>query len=228
MGKSFLDVGSGSGLFSLAARRLGARVHSFDFDPQSVACTSELKRRYFPNDLGWTVQQGSVLNLEYVKSLPPFDIVYSWGVLHHTGAMWQALDNVTMPLSAGGILGLALYNDQGIWSRWWCQVKRVYCSGTVGKVTMISLFVPYFILVGLLYDMLKGTNPVRRYVEYKSQRGMSIMTDWIDWLGGYPFEVAKPGDVVRLYRGKGFDLRILTTCGGSCGNNQYVFERKRR
>ena len=49
-GKSFLDIGSGSGLFSLAARRLGARVHSFDYDPQSVACTAELKRRYFEGD----------------------------------------------------------------------------------------------------------------------------------------------------------------------------------
>src|SRR5205823_13815006 len=47
-GKSFLDVGCGSGLFSLAAIRLGAsRIHSFDFDPQSVACTQTLKRRYF-------------------------------------------------------------------------------------------------------------------------------------------------------------------------------------
>jgi len=29
---------------------LGARVHSFDYDPQSVACTAELKRRYFEGD----------------------------------------------------------------------------------------------------------------------------------------------------------------------------------
>src|SRR5512145_1920359 len=52
-GLSFLDIGSGSGLFSLAARRLGARVHSFDFDPNSVACTKELRRRYFPEDNAW-------------------------------------------------------------------------------------------------------------------------------------------------------------------------------
>ena len=36
-GKRFLDIGSGSGLFSLAARRLGASVYSFDYDPRSVA-----------------------------------------------------------------------------------------------------------------------------------------------------------------------------------------------
>src|SRR2546426_1571009 len=92
-GKSFLDIGSGSGLFSLAARRLGARVHSFDYDPQSVACTAELRRRYFPGDERWTIEGASVLDAAYLASLGPFDVVYSWGVLHHTGHMWQALEN---------------------------------------------------------------------------------------------------------------------------------------
>ena len=86
-GKSFLDIGSGSGLFSLAARRLGARVHSFDFDPQSVACTKELRRRYFPNDSRWSVDEASALDQSYLASLGSFDVVYSWGVLHHTGRM---------------------------------------------------------------------------------------------------------------------------------------------
>jgi len=62
--KTFLDIGSGSGLFSLAARRLGARVHSFDFDNDSVACTAELKRRYFLGDGEWTINQASVLDKE--------------------------------------------------------------------------------------------------------------------------------------------------------------------
>jgi 2-polyprenyl-3-methyl-5-hydroxy-6-metoxy-1,4-benzoquinol methylase len=78
-GKSFLDIGSGSGLFSLAARRLGARVHSFDYDPQSVASTRELRRRYFPEDADWSIEEGSILDEEYVRSLGKFDIVYSWG-----------------------------------------------------------------------------------------------------------------------------------------------------
>ncbi len=100
-GNSFLDVGSGSGLFSLAARRLGARVHSFDYDPQSVACTAELKGKYFPNDAEWTIEQGNVLDVAYLEGLGRFDVVYSWGVLHHTGDMWQAMENI-VPLVAGG------------------------------------------------------------------------------------------------------------------------------
>lgn len=125
-GKRFLDVGSGSGLFSLAARRLGATVHSFDYDPQSVACTEELRRRYFPNDEKWTVEQGSVLDQDYLKTLGQGDVVYSWGVLHHTGAMWQALENVIPLVRVGGTLFIAIYNYQRISSSVWLRVKRAY------------------------------------------------------------------------------------------------------
>ena len=78
-GKTFLDIGSGSGLFSLAARRLGAKVHSFDFDKQSVACTAELKQRFFPDNSDWVVEEGSVLDTDYLSQLGQFDVVYSWG-----------------------------------------------------------------------------------------------------------------------------------------------------
>ncbi len=107
-GKRFLDAGSGSGLFSLAAHRLEAQVHSFDFDPASVACTRELKRRYFPDDESWVVEEGSVVDLDYLQRLGQFDVVYSWGVLHHTGAMWQGLGYIA-PLVKGG--GVFVYRD---------------------------------------------------------------------------------------------------------------------
>src|SRR5215813_1863430 len=125
-GRSFLDIGSGSGLFSLAARRLGARVHSFDYDPQSVACTAELRRRYFPGDREWVVEEGSALDADYLTRLGKFDIVYSWGVLHHTGRMWQALENARLPVAPGGRLFIALYNDNGSKSRRWARIKRAY------------------------------------------------------------------------------------------------------
>lgn len=127
-GKTFLDIGSGSGLSSLAARRIGAQVTSFDYDPKSVACTAELKRRYFPNDPDWKIEEGSVLNLEYLSSLGKFDVVYSWGVLHHTGEMWAALSNIIPNVDGSGKLFIALYNDQGRASKAWWLVKRTYVS----------------------------------------------------------------------------------------------------
>lgn len=225
--KSFLDIGSGSGLFSLAARRLGAKVHSFDYDPDSVACTQELKRRYFPEDRDWTIEQGSVLDAEYIKSLGQFNIVYSWGVLHHTGAMWQALENACICVANGGQLFIAIYNSQGFISQVWYNVKKWYCSGTLGSTLISACFIPYFIARGLVKDIFIGReNPINRYKNYKKIRGMSIIYDWFDWLGGYPFEVAKPEEIFKFYRNKGFVLDSMITCGGGLGNNQFVFTKR--
>jgi 2-polyprenyl-3-methyl-5-hydroxy-6-metoxy-1,4-benzoquinol methylase len=224
-GRSFLDVGSGSGLFSLAARRLGARVHSFDYDAASVACTAELKQRYYRNDPDWIVEQGSVLDPRYLKSLGEYEVVYAWGVLHHTGAMWAAFENVTSLVAPGGHLFLAIYNDQGAWSSRWRKVKRLYCSGPLGRAVVCATCIPAFVARDLAADLVWRRNPTRRYSEYKRRRGMSVIHDWIDWLGGYPFEVAKPERVFDFFSERGFHLRKLKTCGGSVGCNEFVFQR---
>jgi 2-polyprenyl-3-methyl-5-hydroxy-6-metoxy-1,4-benzoquinol methylase len=225
--RSFLDIGSGSGLFSLAAMRLGAqRVHSFDYDPQSVECSFELKHRFFPEAERWTVERGSVLDADYLSGLGRWDIVYSWGVLPHTGSMWEALQNVTPLVQGGGILFLALYNDQERVSRRWRMVKRLYNTGPWARWLVTATVIPYFVLRGLVADVLHRKNPAARYREYKKSRGMSRLHDWLDWLGGYPFEVARPEEILDFYRERGFSLERLKTCGGGYGNNEFVFKRQ--
>src|SRR5215217_2946170 len=90
-----------------------------------------------------------------------------------------------------GRLFLAIYNDRGAKFRFWCRIKRLYLSGTPGRTFAWALFIPYFVFGVLATDLLRGRTPVVRYVEYKRPRAMSMIHDWRDWLGGYPFEVAK-------------------------------------
>jgi 2-polyprenyl-6-hydroxyphenyl methylase/3-demethylubiquinone-9 3-methyltransferase len=226
-GARFLDIGSGSGLFSLAAWRMGARVHSFDYDSESVECARLLKNQACPGDNRWSIEQGSVLDLDYVRSLGEFDVVYSWGVLHHTGAMWTALEHAAIPVAPGGRLFVAIYNDQGAQSKRWRAIKKLYSSSVPGRWLICATAIPWFVGRHFALECLKGRNPFKHYADYKKRRGMSVLHDWFDWLGGYPFEVAKPEEIFRFYRDRGFTLTHLTTKGALAGCNEFVFVREK-
>jgi 2-polyprenyl-6-hydroxyphenyl methylase/3-demethylubiquinone-9 3-methyltransferase len=215
-GKRFLDIGSGSGLFSLAAHNLGATVHSFDYDPQSVACTAEVKRRHAPG-ARWVVERGSVLDSAYLAGLGAFDVVYAWGVLHHTGNMRQAFENVTR-LATDKIL-IAIYNDQGWKSRYWHVVKHMYNHDLLSRSVLIALHAPP--VVGGRYLVRALTGRLREV------RGMSVWYDFFDWMGGYPFEVASVAEVRDFFAERGFTLAKVHDVSPRSGCNEFVVNRRR-
>ncbi|MDD4004141.1 MAG: class I SAM-dependent methyltransferase [Elusimicrobiaceae bacterium] len=220
-GKTFLDIGCGSGLFSLAARNLGATVHSFDYDPQSVACALELRGRFRPDDSNWTIGQGSVLDRGYIESLRQFDIVYSWGVLHHTGAMRSALENTAAAVKNNGLLFIAIYNDQGARSTRWKNFKRLYVAAPrIVRPALAALVAARF------HTLTAIKRAVTRTLAPEHERGMHAWHDAVDWAGGYPFEVAKPEEIFDFCHARGFALRALRTVGGGHGCNEFVFMKQ--
>lgn len=208
-GMTFVDVGCGSGLFSLAAWRLGAsQVTSFDLDPLSVECCKYLKEKE-GNPANWVIQTGSVLDGEFLRTLDKFDIVYSWGVLHHTGNMWQAIDNAIQLVKPRGFLYIAIYNKvTGIFgSTSWLRLKQLYNrSPSFGKRALELGFVA-LVFSKMLLTFRNPFYEVRRYV---SKRGMSFFTDVRDSLGGYPYEAASAEDVTAFCTTRGMKLQNST------------------
>jgi 2-polyprenyl-3-methyl-5-hydroxy-6-metoxy-1,4-benzoquinol methylase len=226
-GLRFLDIGSGSGLFSLAARRLGATVHSFDFDPDAVGCTMELRRRYFPGDAEWRIERGSALDRAYIEALGRFDVVYSWGVLHHTGRMYDALENAALPVGPAGKLFVAIYNELGSRTARWRAIKRTYNR-------LPRLLRPAYTVLAaapnearaLAAACVRGRPSayVRSWTAV-GERGMSRWRDIIDWVGGYPYEAAAPEDIFEFYTARGLRLITLKCRGVGLGCNEFVFVR---
>jgi 2-polyprenyl-3-methyl-5-hydroxy-6-metoxy-1,4-benzoquinol methylase len=223
-GATFLDVGSGSGLHSLAARRLGARVHSFDYDMNSVVCTQRLRELHFPGDRDWLVERGSILDRDYCRTLGKVDIVYSWGVLHHTGAMRDALDAASRLVTPGGLFAFALYRRTRLCGLWRIEKRWYVGASPEAQRRARSIYVALFRLAFVLKRRDFGS-----YVAtYQSRRGMDFIHDLHDWMGGNPYESILSSDVDALMGQLGFTrvdgvTRPLTIGIFGSGCDEYLY-----
>jgi 2-polyprenyl-3-methyl-5-hydroxy-6-metoxy-1,4-benzoquinol methylase len=222
-GLAFLDIGCGSGLHSLAAHRMGAeRILSFDYDHESVATTEKI-HQYAGAPANWTVMQGSVLDKEFMATIPKSDIVYSWGVLHHTGNIWTAVRNATLPMKPNGLFYIALYSSDNYVDpppEYWLKIKRKYNrAGALGRRLMELQYVMRFLVVP---ELKAGRNPFDVMRKYGA-RGMTYWTDVKDWLGGYPMEFASLQETQVFCKDElGLDLVNVLT-GQGC--TEYLFCR---
>jgi len=224
-GKTFLDIGCGSGLHSYAALQAGAkRIVSFDYDAQSVEATRML-HKYAGSPDHWTIMQGSVLDPEFMKTLAPADIVYSWGVLHHTGDQWNAIRNAASRIGESGLFYIALYTSDAYVdppAEFWLDVKQRYIrSGWLGQRKMELWYIWRFQLQG----NWRNVRPlIKMIASYKTGRGMSFYTDIKDWLGGWPMEFSAIADV-KQFADQELDLDLRNIKAGEA-NTEYLFARR--
>jgi 2-polyprenyl-6-hydroxyphenyl methylase/3-demethylubiquinone-9 3-methyltransferase len=229
LGRSFIDIGCGSGLSSLAAYKLGAdKIFSYDIDPINIRNVEFLKHRFtVPPEYPWVAETCSIVDTKDLSRIAQGDIVYSWGVLHHTGDMWQALRNTASLVKDEGILYLMLYRDAKL-AYIWKLIKKSYVRAPVWLKFLIRNLFAGLLIAGMV---LKGKNPVKSIKSY-GKRGMSWYTDVIDWVGGYPFEYAEAEQVIEFLDSLGFSLsRIrpeitkMTWGLWGTGSYQYIFKK---
>ena len=218
--RSFLDIGCGTGLFSLAAVRLGSVcVRGFDVNPKSVAVSRENLERFIDRLEGAATpvfDEGSVLDTRFLDGLGRFDTVYSWGVLHHTGCMWDAIRNAAGCVAEGGTFVIAIYNRH--WSSpAWKQIKRLY------NLTPPRLRMPWNLLFGAIIYLAKAA--VTRRNPLRKERGMDFWYDVIDWLGGYPYEYASTEEIATFVEELGFRSDKTLPAQVPTGCNEFVFTR---
>ena len=233
-GREFLDIGCGSGLSSLAAYHLGAgKITSIDIDPINIENTKKLKANFdVPDSYPWTVRVGSIVSSEDVKSLPKADVVYSWGVLHHTGAMWQGITNAASLVKGDGMLYLMIYRD-AVCAPIWKVIKRTYVESPGFVQYLIRNTFAGVQIAGMLAKH-RSPRKVRQVIaDYGlTSRGMSWYIDSTDWIGGYPFEYAEAETVIAFLAKAGFKLRKIYPEIGpkpfgwqGTGSYQYLFQK---
>jgi len=215
-GVSFLDVGCGSGLFSLAAKELGAtKVVGIDINPRCIAVCEQNRERLEPESV-ISFQKASALDPASLRALGQFDLVYAWGSLHHTGAMWNAIRNVARQVAPSGTLVLAIYNKH-VTSPVWKVIKRLYNQlPGFGQRIMALLFAAIIYVAKLL---VTRRNPLDK------ERGMDFWYDVVDWIGGYPYESAAPPEIEAFMKAEGFALRRCVPAQVPTGCNELIFER---
>jgi 2-polyprenyl-6-hydroxyphenyl methylase/3-demethylubiquinone-9 3-methyltransferase len=215
--KTFLDIGCGSGLQTVSAALLGAsRVYAIDIDVDSIDITQETVERFAPGDAAITVEQASVLSEADLQAMPVTDVVYSWGVLHHTGEMWQAIRNAATRVNDDGLFVIAIYNKH-VTSPAWTAIKWTY-----NNVPRFVQRLMYYLFYGVIFAAKFAAtrrNPLAK------ERGMDFGYDVWDWIGGYPYEYASIDEITQFVEPLGFEtVRVIPAEVGT-GCNEFVFRR---
>lgn len=224
-GRTLLDIGCGSGLHALVALRFGAKeIVAIDVDPDSVATARALLERSWqrPNQ---SVREVSVFDLDK-EGFGEFDIVYSWGVLHHTGNMNGAIEMAATHVKPAGLFAVALYGKTP-YCKLWKRIKRWYVNASPAQQARAERI--YIRLFGW-YLLLRGKRLSAHIANYNRKRGMDFHHDVRDWIGGYPYESITPAELARRLEPLGFErvkqnVRRRSGLFGS-GNDEYLFRRR--
>jgi ubiquinone/menaquinone biosynthesis C-methylase UbiE len=125
-GKKILEVGCGAGTDLLQFARAGAEVCAVDLSPHSAALA---RRRLILYGLKSDIREADAEHLPFPDGY--FDLVYSWGVIHHTPDTAAAVKEIFRVLKPGGQIRIMIYNRYSwlglkIYLRWGLLTGKVF------------------------------------------------------------------------------------------------------
>lgn len=106
-GKKVLEIGCGMGLHTELMARAGAEVTALDISPKSVAAT---KARLALKGLTADVREVDAETLDIQNE---YDLIWSWGVIHHSSRTGRVLRNLYGALKPGAQLRFMVYSLDG-------------------------------------------------------------------------------------------------------------------
>ncbi len=218
-GRTFLDIGFGQGLSLALAAEAGAITYGVDIDAEALEALRITAPKIDPQ---WNpeVRIASILDADISSlfGIAQFDIVHAWGVLHHTGSMWRAIESSAALVKPGGLFICSLYNTH--WSSpAWLFIKRTYNRlPASGQKLLIGLMCP---VIAAAKFCVTGKNPFRK------ERGMAFYWDVVDWVGGYPYEYATVAEVRSRLSALGMSEEKIVPATVPTGCNEFVFRAAR-
>lgn len=226
-GKTVIDFWCWSGLMSLCFYLLWAKkIVSIDIDDNSINCTKYLKEKYCKQTNKWDILKGSILNENFIKSLWKYDIVYSWGVIHHTWNMWKWLDLIWKLVNNNWLLYIAIYNKYEKFpsSKLWLKIKKIYANSNF----LIRKIMYYLLIMEIIFmRIIKWQNPYKYIKDYykNSNRWMDFFRDVEDWVGWYPYEYASIEEIKDFYEKKWYKLINLYDSSAWWWCNEFLFKK---
>ena len=141
--------------------------------------------------------------------------------------MWEAIDAASRRVGPRGKLFIAIYNDLGTRTQRWRGIKKVFnrLPPSLRPAFTAAVMAPEE-AKAIARALLRGrpASYLRLWTGY-NDRGMHRWRDMVDWVGGYPYEVATPEAIFEFCRERGFGLLNLRCGGVGLGCNEFVFER---